>query len=109
MPAPLPPIRPAPTSITAFVGQAHSGPFNRPVQIGSVAEFGRVFGTLQQDDPLGLALRLYLANGGEHALVVRVRDPEAIADPALESRQEGLWALDRADPFNLLCVPPPSL
>jgi phage tail sheath protein FI len=30
-----------------------------------------------------------------------------ISAPALESQTQGLWALDNADLFNLLCIPPP--
>jgi phage tail sheath protein FI len=29
-----------------------------------------------------------------------------IADPSLEAARRGLWALERADIFNLLCIPP---
>jgi hypothetical protein len=29
-----------------------------------------------------------------------------ISGPALESQTQGLWALDKADLFNLLCIPP---
>ena len=30
-------------------------------------------------------------------------------DGALQAKHEGLWALDQADLFNLLCIPPPTL
>ena len=30
-----------------------------------------------------------------------------ISGPALESQTQGLWALEKADLFNLLCIPPP--
>ena len=30
-------------------------------------------------------------------------------DPALQAQHKGLWALDEADLFNLLCIPPPTL
>jgi phage tail sheath protein FI len=29
-----------------------------------------------------------------------------ISDPSLEANKEGLWALEKADLFNLLCIPP---
>jgi phage tail sheath protein FI len=29
-----------------------------------------------------------------------------ISDPGLEADREGIWALDKADLFNLLCIPP---
>ncbi|MBC7781343.1 MAG: phage tail sheath family protein [Proteobacteria bacterium] len=32
-----------------------------------------------------------------------------VSDPALKAAQQGLWALARADMFNLLCVPPFAL
>jgi uncharacterized protein len=33
-------------------------------------------------------------------------DDAQIADPNLETAKEGLWALEHADLFNLLCIPP---
>jgi hypothetical protein len=101
-------IGPVATAITAFIGRARRGPFNRPVRVGSGAEYVRVFGALVRDDTLGLAVQQYFANGAGEALVVRVRSEADISDPALESRREGLWALEGADLFTLLCVPPPA-
>lgn len=101
-------IVPVATSITAFIGRARQGAFNRPVQVGSAAEYVRVFGVLLRDDTLGLAVQQYFANGGREAVVVRVRSHAAISDPALEPQREGLWSLDRADLFSLLCIPPPA-
>jgi phage tail sheath protein FI len=31
------------------------------------------------------------------------------ADPGLEAKHQGIWALEDADLFNLLCIPPPTL
>lgn len=98
----------AQTAITAFIGRARRGAFNRPVHVGSAAEYVRVFGVLMHDDTLGLAVQQYFGNGGREALVVRVRSHTAISDPALEPRREGLWSLERADLFGLLCIPPPT-
>jgi uncharacterized protein len=36
-------------------------------------------------------------------------DDNDISDPNLEGAKEGLWALEKADLFNLLCIPPLSL
>jgi uncharacterized protein len=36
---------------------------------------------------------------------IDITDAE-IAGPALEAAREGLWALEKADLFNLLCIPP---
>ena len=55
----------------------------------------------------------FFANGGTDALIVRIggADGSNISDddisaPALASRKLGLWALEKADLFNLLCIPP---
>ena len=37
-----------------------------------------------------------------------LEDNDYVGD-ALRPKQEGLWALDNADLFNLLCIPPPTL
>ena len=108
MPHDLRMIVPVATSITGFIGRARRGPFNRPVYVGSAAEYVRAFGALVRDDTLGLAVQQYFANGGREAVVVRVRSHTAIGDPALESRHEGLWALDDAECLGLLCIPPPA-
>ncbi len=36
-------------------------------------------------------------------------DDDSYIDVELMPRHEGLWALDNADLFNLLCIPPPAL
>jgi hypothetical protein len=59
------------------------------------------------------AVRLFFENGGSDALVVRVGasrggaiTDNAISAPRLEAAKRGLWALDKAKCFNLLCIPP---
>jgi Bacteriophage tail sheath protein len=87
-------IRGVPTSMTAFLGRAPTGPMDEPTLVLSWPEYERLFGGLQADLPLGYAVRDFFANGGQNALVVRGRD------------NTGLRALDGADVFNLLCIPP---
>src|SRR4051812_9659148 len=60
------------TSVAAFVGRALRGPVERPVEIGSYAEFERIFGGLWRDSGLGYAVRDYYLNGGKQAIVVRL-------------------------------------
>ena len=48
------------------------GPVNRPVAIGSFAEFQAVFGGLWQPSTLSYAVEQFFENGGRHARVVRV-------------------------------------
>ena len=114
-----------PTSITAFVGRARCGPIDSddssPVRIVSFAEYERVFGGLWAGSPMSFAVHHYFRNGGSEALIVRVHNgadaaaaeddgdvvgAPQIADPALRASRRGLFALDKADLFNLLCIPP---
>src|SRR5262249_45238667 len=51
-------------------------------------------------------------NGGRDALIARVvpsgptlTDAD-LSNPALEAQQRGLWLLDHAESFNILCIPP---
>ena len=100
------------TSLTAFVGVAKEmGPIDEPTKVGGSAEFDRVFGGLWEKSMMSYAVRDYFLNGGSEALVVRVGHTETqtgvLADLVpLPSSGRGLYALDRADLFNLLCVPP---
>lgn len=103
-----------PTSITAFVGAAATGPRDRPIQITRFAEFERLFGGLHLTSPMSYAVRDYFANGGQTALVVRVKGAESVDGARVHERdvigdetaQTGIYALNRAEHFNLLCLPP---
>lgn len=112
--ASAPPIEGVGTSTTAFVGATPRGPVAAPVLVHSFMEFEAQFGGLSADMPLGYAVRHYLLNGGRDALIARVvpagptlTDAD-ISDPALESPRRGLWLLDHAERFNILCIPPLS-
>lgn len=67
-----PSITGAPTSITAFVGVASTGPLNEPVQINSYSEYDRIFGGLSLSSPMSYAVQQYFQNGGGVAVIVRV-------------------------------------
>lgn len=119
-------IKGVPTSITAFIGRALQGPVNEPVAVNSFADFERIFGGLQLGTTLGYAVRDFYLNGGTQALIVRLFHPfedaagidveEASRGDLLdaddfigagkEEAKEGLYALEKADIFNLLCIPP---
>ncbi len=114
-----------PTSITAFIGRARRGPTDEPLRVQSLGEFGRRFGTLWDESPMGYSVTHFFANGGSDALIVRVHNPSAAgADdrasatiPAdggtpmeLAAANSGIWGnqlraiithLDAADPRAL--------
>ncbi len=107
------PIEGVSTSTAAFVGRTRSGPVDGPVHVRGHREFEQTFGSGSPPSPLDHAVRLFFENGGHDALVVRVgaRGGGAITDnaisaPRLEAEKRGLWALDKAKSFNLLCIPP---
>ena len=108
-----PSIRPASTSVTAFVGLAADGPVHRPLTIRSGLDFERVFGPDLPASTLAPAVRLYFQNGGHEALIVRLAPGTSAqtawvpASKAARLRREGLYALDTVN-FNLLCLPPPA-
>lgn len=64
------------TSITAFLGRARRGPTDTPVEILSFADFERIFGGLWPDSTLGFSVEDFFKNGGTHALVVRLFQPD---------------------------------
>jgi phage tail sheath protein FI len=107
------------TSVTAFLGRAVSGPVNDPVPVTSFGAFERVFGVLGQTCPMGYAVRDFFLNGGTDALVVRIyKDPagstggpegaplDQAAYEGSRAGKTGLFALEKAGLFNLLCIPP---
>jgi len=101
-----------PTSMAAFVGATEAGPVAAPRIVHSFAEFEAQFGGLVVEMPLGYAVQQYFANGGRDALIARVvpsgptlTDAD-LSNPALEAQQRGLWLLDHAEHFNILCIPP---
>lgn len=113
--APPPPVD-IPTSITAFVGRTVRGPVNEPVAVNSWAEYDAAFGELDEASGVSWQVRAYFDNGGAQALVVRLAASAGEAEPLtagdwLGDRQAktGLYALEAAAGFNILCVPPDTL
>ena len=107
------PIEGVSTSTAAFVGRALSGPIDGPVHVHSYRDYAQMFGSGTPASPLDHAVRLFFENGGSDALIVRVGagrggaiSDNAISGPRLEAGKRGLWALDKAKCFNLLCIPP---
>src|SRR6516165_2003876 len=101
-----------PTSVAAFVGATASGSVAVPRIVHSFAEFEAQFGALAAEMPLGYAVQQYFVNGGRDALIARIvpsgptlTDAD-LSSPALEAQKRGLWLLDHAERFNILCIPP---
>lgn len=104
----LHPIEGVSTSTAAFVGPARTGPVDSPVHVRSHRDFVHIFGSGSPPSTLDHAVRLFFENGGSDAVIVRVRGitDNAVSAPRLEAGKRGLWALDKANGFNLLCIPP---
>src|SRR2546423_4285492 len=111
------PIPGVATSVTAFIGAAKYGPLDTdaasPVTIRSFVEFEQTFGGLSSESRLGFAVRDFFLNGGSTAIIVRLKnagrgeelqESDFIGD-GKESAAHGLFALNRVDLFNLLCIP----
>ncbi|MFK8028897.1 MAG: hypothetical protein AB8G18_01540 [Gammaproteobacteria bacterium] len=60
------------TRPTVVLGACQRGPLNTPVLVRSFSEFVRWFGQVTDELPLPHAVRLFFANGGREALIVRV-------------------------------------
>ena len=100
-----------PTSVAAFVGAAPGGPADTAVRIHAFSDYERAFGGLADGFELGYSVRQFFLNGGSDAWVVRVAPPAGGPDDthaayiADRARRHGIYALDGADHFNLLCLP----
>jgi hypothetical protein len=68
-----------PTSITAFIGRAASGPTDDPAVINSWADYERRFGGLAVDSTMSYAVRDFYLNSGSQAVIVRVAPDNAAA------------------------------
>jgi Bacteriophage tail sheath protein len=101
------------TSITAFVGFSSRGPVNQPTPVRSFADYERAFGGLSAESTMSFAVSQFFMNGGREALIVRATDGSTTpvtSDlvPLSDANKTGIWALDEAELFNLLCIPPLS-
>ncbi len=99
------PITGVATSITAFIGSALRGPTDAPGSVNSFVDFERLYGGLWAQSTLGYAVQQFFLNGGSQALIVRVEGDGAggITDADITA---SLPVLQKADVFNLLCIPP---
>ena len=113
------PIPGVPTSITAFVGRTATGPLGTdaggPVAVQSFTEFEQTFGELSSRSAVSLAVRDFFLNGGKSAIIVRLEESGAEAESPCDARLSArtyidcaIAALDKAEFFNLLCIPPES-
>jgi len=86
------------TSITAFVGQALSGPTDEPITINNFGDFERLFGGLWKDSMLGYAVRDFFLNGGSQAIIVRLYEVDTSqgAKPAKTPVTVGKFGLEAA-------------
>ena len=67
------------TAVTAFLGFFSQGPMNTPVQIFSVADLQRNFGSLIINSEAGYGIQQFFANGGAEAWVVRVASSTSLS------------------------------
>ena len=66
------------------------------------SDFVRAAGATAGNRPLATPAAVNLTGGSDG---LAIGDAQ-IADPGLEVAKEGLWALEKTDIFNLLCIPP---
>jgi hypothetical protein len=87
-------------SVVAFVGPAPRGPIDIPVEVRSVAEFRRRFGSPHQPSRLESILGQFFENGGTLAMVVRV-GPSAGKSRIDVPAGDGVLSLQAANPGPL--------
>ncbi len=79
---------------------------NSPRNVASVLEQGsnlvRVVAPLPAGRP-NAAANVAAANDGDDGDAI---DADQVSNPDLQQTHSGLWLLDRADLFNILCIPP---
>lgn len=97
-----PPITGASTAVTAFLGTAKQGAVNTPTPVHSVLDFTSTFGNDYYAD-LTHAVRLFFANGGTEAIVVRVpAEDEVRTLYTPDDKSGGIYALEATPTINIL-------
>ncbi|MBQ0975745.1 phage tail sheath family protein [Streptomyces sp. RK31] len=86
------------TSVTAFVGRALRGPVETPIHVFGFEDFAQRFGGLWRESTLGYAVRDFFANGGSHAVVVRLAGGAAparltVGNLPLVAMEPGSWGV----------------
>jgi phage tail sheath protein FI len=92
------------TSIAAFIDCFKQGPMNKAVQLLSMADFEREFGGLDTNSEASYAIQQFFLTGGTEAWAVRTA-PDATALIGTMNDKTGIYALEDADLFNILCIP----
>lgn len=98
------------TSVAAFVGYTEKGPVHEPVQVFSISDFEREFGSITASDT-SAAIAHFFMNGGPTAWIVRVigknNETTPTAEELIGSEADGtgMYALHSVDLFNLLLIP----
>ena len=120
------------TSIAAFVGRTWRGTVGEPIAVFSFGDFEREFGGLSRDSTVSYAVDQFFANGGSHALVVRVVNDDTggtsvaavpatvtlVGGTTLVAANEGTWGrnlnisvdydVNGPDLFNLFVLDDPD-
>lgn len=86
-------VEAAPTAVTALLGTCRRGPVDEPVAVSGLDGFDRVYREVR-GSWLRRAARDFFANGGRHALTVRLTDESA----AFANLAEHDWQLLVVDP-----------
>ena len=94
------------SSITAFIGRASKGPFNRAIKCKSIRGAVRRFGGPHPRSELARSLKMFFDNGGRECFVVRLEESiTADSYTGIEVPPRGLHALDTVKLFNLMVLP----
>lgn len=98
-PGPIPPVS---TGVTAFVGRAAMGQVELATSVFSVADFVRIFGTVDAAFPLSIAVEDFFDHGGSEAVIVRLYTPTASTGDGAAcmsiGQGDGMFVLRAASP-----------
>jgi hypothetical protein len=72
------------TSTAMFIGRTERGVMNKPTQVFNISELSRKFGMSTANSELATAARLFFANGGTQAYIMRIASGAASASVTLK-------------------------
>ena len=73
------------TSTAMFIGRTERGVMDKPTRVFNYSEFSRAFGTSTAQSELATSVRLFFANGGTQAYIMRIANGATKASVQLEN------------------------
>ena len=96
------------TSTAMFIGRTERGVMNKPTRVFNYSDFSRRFGASTTNSELATSARLFFANGGTQAYIMRIASGADSASVTLKDAtgtNKHRWLEPGRRPWRGLCSP----